>query len=643
MQILRQILRIVTLEARFFVQFPKLVAAALLVMLIPALYVVIYLSSVWDPVSHSGDLPVALVNLDRDVVYRDQTFNVGREISDGLRARKPFGFVDFTSEDEARKEVREGRMAFALIFPADFSSHAIPGQSAGAGKLVVFTSEGNNYQSAQIARNFASELGHDVNENLNARRWQLVLNQTAGSRRSVEQLRQGVEQLRTGAHELSRGSGQLATGARDSAGGVSKLSGHVEQLSDGMQELGNGLRTMDSKRPRNSDLRRLRNGAESLAEGQRELGKGLAELQTGGQRIEKGVEQFRDEARDSLLVPARVGDGLEELLSGTRQLNTGLQAASSGQQQLTEGTDTLVKGVDTLANGVLAMNNGIRTMVGKLPEDRQLEELEAGTRSLVTATAGLADGARKVKAGSERLEGGLDLLASSLPPSVDQPGGSAQGLANSVTPRIEVEARVPNSGSAFGPNVISAALWLGAGVAAFLFHVRVLSQQARQFHPVTQVLGKLIVPMAIGWLQCPLVLLIVVYVLHIGVAMPGIFILTLLLSATTFLFIVFALTRAFGDAGKALAMIFLAIQLSSSGGVLPVELSGDLYAGISPWLPLTWVVRALKTSMFGAYDAQWQLPLTYLAVCCASAFACACLIGRWRFVDIEQMRPAVDF
>ena len=63
--------------------------------------------------------------------------------------------------------------------------------------------------------------------------------------------------------------------------------------------------------------------------------------------------------------------------------------------------------------------------------------------------------------------------------------------------------------------------------------------------------------------------------------------------------------RAFGDAGKAAALILLILQLSSAGGVMPVELSGSFYQSISPWLPFTWVIKALRASMFGAFDGQW--------------------------------------
>jgi putative membrane protein len=63
--------------------------------------------------------------------------------------------------------VRKGDLEFALLIPADFSAHAVPGITRGAGQLVIYTSEGNTYGSANMARRFASEIGHQVNEMLN--------------------------------------------------------------------------------------------------------------------------------------------------------------------------------------------------------------------------------------------------------------------------------------------------------------------------------------------------------------------------------------------------------------------------------------------------------------------------------------------
>jgi putative membrane protein len=208
---------------------------------------------------------------------------------------------------------------------------------------------------------------------------------------------------------------------------------------------------------------------------------------------------------------------------------------------------------------------------------------------------------------------------------------------------VEVEAPVPNSGSGFAPNIIPAALWLGAGVAAFLIHVRALPKGAQNFSGPAKLLGKISIPLLIVLLQAALLYATVVWGLQIHVTKIGLFILTLALSSATFLCIVFALTRLMGDAGKAASMIFLAVQLSSSGGILPVELSGTLFSEISPWLPLTWVVRAMKICMFGAYGNEWQHPMVVIAITCLIALASACWIGRWRYLRPSAMRPAVDF
>ncbi|MDE2418836.1 MAG: YhgE/Pip domain-containing protein [Burkholderiales bacterium] len=643
MKLFRQIAFIARAEALFFRRFPKLMLATVAVVLIPAVYALIYLSSVWDPQAHTGALPVGLVNLDDGVEYREHVFNAGRDVANTLREKKTFGFQDLRDPQEARRQVRDGTLAFALIIPKDFSSNAIPGREAGGGKLVVFTSEGNNFESARIAKVFAQELGHEVNETLNERRWKLVLSTAAGSQRSVDRLREGVEQLQSGAKELSAGAKLATQGAHDTAKGSGRLHEGVGQLTGGVKQLADGLRTMDLSRARGSELRRLQRGAEELAAGQVEFGKGMAELKAGSGRLREGVQSFRSEAKSSLLVPGSVVDGLDHVQDGVVQLDNGLLTAAYAQQKLATGASQVSTGVEAVTSGMLAMNRGIRTMVSKLPQDRQLDELDQGAGKLASATAALADGNQKIKAGADRLSVGLDLLASSLPASVDAPDGSAQGLANSVSPVVEVEAPVSNSGSGFAPNVLPAALWLGAGIAAFLIHVRVLPRHAQFFSRPAQAMGKMAIPALIVLAQAAILLATVTLVLRIPVAHPMAFTLTLAVAALTFLAIVFAMTRAFGDAGKALAMIFLAVQLSSSGGVLPVELSGGVFASLSPWLPLTWVVRAIKASLFDAYGGNWMHPVLIVSLGGILAILCSSWVGRWRFVRTSSVRPAIDF
>lgn len=634
---------IARIEARYFARYPKLLLATAVIVLIPALYAVIYLSSVWDPAAKTGALPVALVNLDEGVEYHEHVFNVGWEVASRLKASGRFGFQTYTNEQEARQRVREGQLAFALIIPRGFSSNAIPGAEAGGGKLVVFTSEGNNFESAAIARHFAETLGHDVNERLNERRWALVLRNAAGSQHSVNNLRDGVSQLRTGAKELSLGATQTSTGARTVTIGANRLNVGVGQLTAGVKQLGAGLKTMDAQRPSNTDLHHLQKGAEALVAGHDELGDGLVELQSGSKRLHDGVSVFKDEAKESLFASAAVTDNLNKLANGLAQLDTGLQTAGNAQQKLAEGATRLSTGVGTLVGGVHAMGAGIHMAVEKLPEDPQIDELAKGAEELAKGSAVLSEATQKINTGALRLEAGIDLLADSLPHEVPTLDGSPQGLANSVQPQVEVDAPVQNNGSGFAPNVIPGALWLGAGIAAFLIHVRVLPRHAQFFSRPAQMLGKIALPCVVVVAQAMLVVVTVLYFLKIPVLNPAAFALTLSVASLTFFIIVFALTRAFGDAGKGLAMVFLAVQLSSSGGILPIELSGGWFANISPWLPLTWVVRAVKASMFGAYNGAWAYPLVLVGLAGLAAAAVASLVGPWRFVKANALRSAVDF
>lgn len=643
MKFFSQVLLIVRIEVGLFAHFPKLLLATFVVALIPAVYTLIYLSSVWDPASHTQSLAVAMVNLDRDIEYKGQTFNVGKEVVKRLKANNTFGYRESSNEEAVRHAVREGKLAFALIIPADFSMNAVPGARHGAGKLTVYTSEGNNYQIAGLARRFAEDMSQAVNDSLNERRWTLVLNAVAGSQHNIDRLREGMGELVVGVRELEAGAVKTDQGAHAISSGAKQVNASVNDLSLGLTQLSAGLRALDASKPRDEDLNRLKAGADSLEAGHIQLGQGFIELQKGSNSLIEGVENFRAETDDSWLVPKRAVEGLDQLGSGVKQLDAGLVNAGSNHQKLTVGAKQLNTGVTALTGGVKAMNEGIKTIVVKLPQERAVKVLTDGTKQLASGAEELADGTKKVKEGTQRLADGIALLADSLPSFMQRIEGSAEGMTHSVDPRLEVNAAVPNQGSSFAPNIIPAALWLGAGIIAFLVHVRVLPNQAESFSKPAQLIGRMIVPSLIVLLQALTVLVAIQFVMKINILHFWAFIATMVTASLTFLYIVFALTRALGDAGKALAMLFLAVQLSSSGGVLPVELSGGFFASISPWLPMTWVVQALKASMFGAYNDAWQIPLLLLLLTGLAAVAFTSVWGRWRFVDSNNVRPAIEF
>jgi putative membrane protein len=595
MKVFARIGYIACIEARFLMHYRRLLLSTVVVVLVPALYSLIYLGSVWDPEGHSTALPVALVNLDDGVQYKEHAFNIGGEITTQLQNKGHFGFVRYEDEQVARALVRQGAMAFALIIPRDFSANALPGTMAGAGKVMIYTSEGNNFESAAIAKHFAESLGREVNDSLNERRWALVLQNATGSQRSVQGLRDGVQQLRSGAAELSTGTLSTRTGAQGLASGANKLSDGADQL------------------------------------------------QKGSTRLLETATAFRDDAKDSLFVSSKSVEALDQFVAGLTQLDTGTQAASTAQDKLTDGAIRVNTSVETLTTGVRTMGNAVHAMASRLPDDTRLDEVSKGATDVAKASTLLVDATAKLHHGVQRLAGGIDLLANALPNNIEPMDGSAQGLASSVLPVVEVSAPVQNSGSGFAANVIPGALWLGAGVAVFLIRARVLPRQARKFSRLAQVLGKAFLPACVALLQTAVVFSTALFVLEIHVSNPWALALTLVVTSMTFLFIVFALTKALGDAGKGIAMFLLALQLSSSGGIVPVELSGGLFAQLSPWLPMTWVVKSVKASMFGAYGGDCLTPLALVACAGIVAVAIACWWGRPRYARAHMVRSVIEF
>lgn len=276
--------------------------AALAIALVPAAYALIYLSSVWDPNAKTSALPVSLVNLDAGIDYQGTTANVGAELSARLIQQRNFGFRIVADAQSARAAVTSGALAFAVIIPEEFSAMAVPGATPGGGKVQVILSEGNNYSAAGFAKRFAAELGHQVNETLNEKRWTLVLSSVDGSGKSLGNLQAGVQQLRTGAQAL-----------RD---GAVAYNGAAQQVAAGFKQVGMGVRALDSKWPADADLQSLKQGTQQLASGQKELGKGLDQLHVGAVKLTDGAVQMREQTAGIPLVGAKISKGAGELAAG---------------------------------------------------------------------------------------------------------------------------------------------------------------------------------------------------------------------------------------------------------------------------------------------------------------------------------------
>ena len=611
---MRSALRVALADLALIGRFRIMQLAVIGVAMVPAIYALIYLSSVWDPNAKTSALPVALVNLDVGVRYRQQETNVGQELVEELERGHLFGWQRMKDAESARNDVARGKLAFAVIIPEDFSAQAVPGAVAGGGKIRVILSEGNNYSSAGFARRFAVDLGHQVNETLNEKRWALVLSSADGSAQSLVRLRSGMAHLQEGALALKASQARYNAAAAQVAGGFSQIAG--------------GVRVLESRFPAEADLKALRSGSLQLAQGQQDLTQGLTTLYAGSKQLDDGIRQYREQAADIPLVGERLAEGAAPLQTGAGQLAEGIDKARSASQQLALGATQLDAGIARLTDGVVSLEKGVHAIAIRLPADDQLETFTASGKLLTD--------------GTQRLVDGIALVEAALPASVDSPGGSARGLAESVEPLLDVLAPVPNNGSAFAPNMVAVALWIGAVMAAYLFNMNRVPASLAQASRVALVAGKFLVPALLTLVQTVLVYLMLVY--GLGVQAPSALnlVLTMALASWVFLAMLFALLRVFGEASKLLAVLLLTLQLAAGGGVIPVELSGGLFQAVHEWLPFTWVVKAFRASLFDAYDHGWAQAWGTVAAAGGLSLLLATLIGRWQVVPDDDYRPGIQ-
>lgn len=641
MRFLVQLRRLARLELTLMLSHAKGWAALAVVSCVPAIYLLIYLSSMWETAAHTHALKVGLVNLDQGHVYREQRADMGREVVDALIDKGDFGYVPLTDPEQAIARVRTGELAFAIVIPSDFSAMALPARSANEGRLQVHVSAGNNYQTYLIAKKMTQELDADVNEALNRQRWKFVLSSVMASgdlvelRSALARVEQGTREISTGLTEASRGSARLTQGS-------AHLSEEVGRLVTGSQQLGQYVRGIESSLPPADDVRRLRVGADELAAGHVEMDKALVQLHAVSTKLYQGVEQFRQNEPNIPFFSANLNEALDPLQTGLGDLREGLFKAQQGHRQLSSGADQVRDSVRALAFGVRDMRASLRQVVAKLPDNPQLAQISTGSQELASGQAQLDQGLRKLREGSVYLHTSTQWLLERVPTEIRLIDGSPEGLAHSVAPELRVMSPVGHLGQAMVPNVLPVAVWLGASIALFLIRGRHMARMARRYGAAAKLLGKATVPVLVVTVQALVLCLVLWGWFELPVRHPAALVTLMVSTAIAFVFVVLLFIRLAGDTGKALAMLLLALQISASGGVVPIELSGEFFSALSPWLPMTWMVHGLKAAIFDAYGGDWLTPLFATLSIGAASAVLAMGLGRWREARMRHLRPALD-
>lgn len=81
-----------------------------------------------------------------------------------------------------------------------------------------------------------------------------------------------------------------------------------------------------------------------------------------------------------------------------------------------------------------------------------------------------------------------------------------------------------------------------------------------------------------------------------------------------FTMITYTMVVSFGEAGKAISVFLLVVQISGGGGAYPLAVLPQWFQNMSPFLPVTHATNAVRAAIAGIYEGDYWRSLTFLAL-----------------------------
>lgn len=398
-------------EFKFIGKNKLILVSVLVIILIPFLYSIFFLKSVWDPYGDTQNLPVAVVNLDQPVTYQGKKLNVGKQTVNKLKNNKKLGW-HFVSKAQADKGMKANKYYTVITLPKDFSKNAatILDEHPRKMDLKYQTNDSLNYIGQVISGIGLNALNSEIRANVTNAYASAVFDQIKtigkGMKNAADaatQIDEGQVKLDDGIDQYTVAVSQVNDGIQTMKVKVSPMSSQIPQLASGANQVASGLQTL------NGSTTQLASGVGQLANGSNQVTNGLGTLQSKTGTLSSGVGQLASGSN-------QVTSGLGTLQSKTGTLSSDVGQLATGSNQVTNGLGTLQTESGQLANGITQLQTGSASLTtgvknytdGVTSLSKGIDQLAGSTGSLATDTNSLATGSSDLTNGLQQLSGSVD-------------------------------------------------------------------------------------------------------------------------------------------------------------------------------------------------------------------------------------------
>lgn len=390
------------------------------------------------------------------------------------------------------------------------------------------------------------------------------------------------------------------------AGTIGSLADRVQVQIDQQQELRDGL--VNDVRPQLPES--LLDAFDASVS---RIDAAIARQQALQDRLDEAASQVMDSSESS----QATRDEIKKLAA---------QAKAAVDDARISYTDGLQPKLDALASTLSSIGGGIDSISGDLTSAaNSLTDSSSTGSALADAqklTTGISDSLTDTADRFAQLSAALTTAIDTgdLSELTDVIGADPRALAMHLAEPVEL-TRIPvysvvSFGAAMTPLYTMLALWVGALLTSVAIRVdppRDGSTGLPDLSPAETYLGRFGIFALVAFLQSTLVCLGSVLYTQVQPEHPFLLILAGWVSSLVFTLIIYTLVVTFGNAGKALAVLLLVMQISSSGGAYPLQVLPQWFQNVSPFLPATHAVSAMRSAIAGIYQNDYWVSLGWLA------------------------------
>ncbi|HHJ7452222.1 TPA: YhgE/Pip family protein, partial [Streptococcus pyogenes] len=428
---------------------PKLMITMIGVALVPALYNLSFLGSMWDPYGRVNDLPIAVVNHDKPAKRADKSLTIGNDMVDKMSKSKDLEY-HFVSAKQAQEGLKKGDYYMVITLPEDLSQRATTLLNPEPQKLTIRyqTSKGHGMVAAKMGETAMTKLKESVSQNI-------TKIYTSAVFRSMTDLQSGLKEASAGSQALASGAKTAQAGSQTLSTNLAALTGASQQFQQGTGRLTSGLTTYTD------GVNQVKNGLGTLSTDIPNYLNGVSRLSQGASQLNQGLSQLTQATTLS-----------DEKAKGIQSLIVGLPVLNQGIQQLNTELSTLQPpnlNADELGNSLGAIAQAAKQVIAEetAAQNEELSALQATSvyQSLTAEQQGELAAALSQSDKSQTVSAAQTILSSVQTLSTSLQSLSQEDQSKQLEQLKEAVAQIANQSNQALPGASSALTELSTGLA----------------------------------------------------------------------------------------------------------------------------------------------------------------------------------